>query len=48
MKMVSAVICGQQMIGRFRITDDGVKVDKRIKVPCSANPGVDGLPVCLA
>jgi len=48
MKVVAAVVGGQEMVGVRGIADDCVEVDDGVEVAGVANPGVDGLAIGFA
>jgi hypothetical protein len=48
MQMITTVVGPKQMIGRLRVADNSVKIDNRIKMAGSTDPGIDGLAVGFA
>jgi len=48
MKVVAAVVGGEELIGMLRISDDGVEVNDRVEVAGGAYPSIDGLAVGFA
>ena len=48
MKVVAAVVGGEELIGMLRISDDGVEVNDRVEVAGGAYPFIDGLAVGFA
>ena len=48
MKVITAIISGQQSLRMLRVTQRGIEVDHGVEVPRAANPLIYRQPVGLA